>query len=66
MLLKELTNIKDKNSQEILLYLQRKNIINKNTPFFEELKPKNRSKNKENDNKEILPPSRMKQFINNS
>ena len=67
MLLKELSNIKEKNSQEILLHLQRKNIFNKNTSFFEELKAENRSKSIErNDNKEILPPSRMKQFINNS
>ena len=67
MLKKEIYNIKDKNSQEILLHLQRKSILNKNTSFLEEFKTENKRKFiKINENNEFLPPTRMKQFINNS
>ena len=65
---KEIFNIKDKNSQEILLYLQRKNILKKN-PYFKDLHEKIGDKVpiiECNENNENIPPTRMKQFINNS
>lgn len=61
---KEKYNINDKNSQEILLYLQRKN-IKKKPLYSEEFSSKKENKlflNKKNEN---LPPTRMMQFINN-
>ena len=61
---KEKYNINDKNSQEILLYLQRKN-IKKKPLYSEEYSSKQENKlflNKKNEN---LPPTRMMQFINN-
>ena len=68
MLKKEIYNIKDKNSQEILLYLQRKKIF-KNNVFLEEFQQKTENKIQiiENDaNNENLPPTRMKQYLNKS
>ena len=68
MLKKEIYNIKDKNSQEILLHLQRKNIL-KNHIFLEEFQQKteNKVQIEENDtNNENLPPTRMKQYLNKS
>ena len=68
MLKKELYNIKDKNSQEILLYLQRKNIL-KNHILFEESQQKTENKIQiieNNANNENIPPTRMKQYLNKS
>ena len=68
MFKKEIYNIKDKNSQEILLHLQRKNIL-KNNIFLEDFQQKteNKVQNIENDtNNENLPPTRMKQYLNKS
>ena len=65
MTTKEILNVKDKDSQEILLYLQRKNIKNKNI-FLEEIFPNSQNKNKIEENNENLPPTRMKHFLTNS
>ena len=68
MFKKEIYNIKDKNSQEILLHLQRKNIL-KNNIFLEDFQQKteNKVQNIENDtNNENLPPTRMKQYLSKS
>lgn len=65
---KEIFNIKNKNSQEILLYLQRKSIFKKN-PYFKDFQQKLENKIQIIENNEInenIPPTRMKQFINNS
>ena len=62
---KEIFNIKDKDSQEILLYLQRKNNKNKKI-FFEEISPCSKTKNETEENNENLPPTRMKHFLTNS
>ena len=59
---KEIYNIKDKSSQEILLYLQRKNWKKKNI-FSEEYTSKT-GKKYIDDKNENLPPTRMKQYIN--
>ena len=68
MLQKEIYNIKNKNSQEILLHLQRKNIL-KNHILFEECQQKTENKNqiiKDDANNENIPPTRMKQYLNKS
>ena len=64
---KHIYNIKDKNSQEILLHLQR-NIL-KNHIFFEQFQQKadNKVQFTEKDvNDENLPPTRMKPYLNKS
>ena len=61
---KEIYNIKDKNSQEILLYLQRKNMKKKN--IFSEQYTSKIGQKYIDDKNENLPPTRMKQFINKS
>ena len=63
---KELYNAKDKNSQEILLYLQTKN-FKKGKSFYEAHNPKlENGKIHIVESNENLPPTRMKQFINNN
>ena len=63
---KEIYNAKDKNSQEILLYLQTKN-FKKGKSFNVEHNSKLENKNLHIvENNESLPPTRMKQFINNN
>ena len=62
---KEIYNIKDKNSQEILLYLQTKNIKKKNI-FTEEYSSQTENKFLIEEKNETLPPTRMKQYINKS
>lgn len=63
---KEIYNAKDKNSQEILLYLQTKN-FKKGKSFNVEHNSKLENKNLQIiENNESLPPTRMKQFINNN
>lgn len=68
---KQIYNIKDKNSKEILLHLQRKNIL-KNHRFLEEFQQKTENKVQkvqitESDvNNENLPPTRMKPYLNKS
>ena len=64
---KHIYNIKDKNSQEILLHLQR-NML-KNHIFFEQFQQKadNKVQFTEKDvNDENLPPTRMKPYLNKS
>ena len=63
---KEIYNAKDKNSQEILLYLQTKN-FKKGKSFYEAHNSKKENKKLHIvENNESLPPTRMKQFINNN
>ena len=63
---KELYNAKDKNSQEILLYLQTKN-FKKGKSFYEAHNSKlENGKIHIVESNENLPPTRMKQFINNN
>lgn len=64
MIAKDIYSIKDKNSQEILLYLQTKIIKNRNL-YLNVLPPKTENKNIIREKNESLPPTRMKQFINN-
>ena len=63
MIHREIYNIKDKNSQEILLYLQTKNIKNQKLNFDEKKYHNKISLKEKNEN---LPATRMKQFINKS
>ena len=63
---KEIYNAKDKNSQEILLYLQTHN-FKKGKSFYQVHNSKIENKKLQQvENNESLPPTRMKQFINNS
>ena len=64
MTAKEIYSMKGKNSQEILFYLQTK-IINKKKLNSNTLPAKKENKIIIKENNESLPPTRMKQFINN-
>lgn len=67
MIHREIYNIKDKNSQEILLYLQTKNIKNQKLNFDEKkYHNKNEGKISLEEKNENFPATRMKQFINKS
>ena len=64
---REIYNIKDKNSQEILLYLQKKD-LEKNTKYLD-CEYRKKFANKifmEDNNEENLPKTRMNQFFNTS
>ena len=64
---REIYNIKDKNSQEILLYLQKKD-LEKNTKYLD-CDYRKKFSNKifmEDKSEENLPKTRMNQFLNNS
>ena len=64
---REIYNIKDKNSQEILLYLQKKD-LEKNTKYLD-CEYRKKFANKifmEDNNEENLPKTRMNQFLNTS
>ena len=64
---REIYNIKDKNSQEILLYLQKKD-LEKNTKYLD-CDYRKKFYNKifmEDNNEENLPKTRMNQFLNTS
>ena len=63
---KEIYNAKDKNSQEILLYLQTKNLKKGKSFFKAHISKIENKKIHIVENNESLPPTRMKQFINNN
>ena len=64
---REIFNIRDKNSQEILLYLQKKDIEKNNKYLSSDYRKQfsHKIQMKEN-NAENLPKTRMKQFMNKS
>ena len=65
---KEIIDIKNKNSQEILLYLQKKEIKKNNKYLFSDFRKKfpDESIEEENNGNNNLPKTRMKQFLNKS
>ena len=65
---REIYNIKNKNSKEILLYLQKKDFEKNNNYLSNEYRKKffNKKFVEENTNEENLPKTRMKQFLNKS
>ena len=64
---REIYNIKNKNSKEILLYLQKKDLEKNNKYLSNEYRKKFFNKKfVEDNNEENLPKTRMKQFLNKS
>ena len=65
---REINDIKNKNSKEILLYLQKKDLEKNNKYLSNEYRKKffNKKFVEENTNEENLPKTRMKQFLNKS